>query len=116
MRIGKSKFLFGVFTFLIAVSFICISVDNADARRRRRRRPPPPVSETVGTVEQVIQNEEITIVQINNGSTLSWVATPSIQVSVGDSISLRPGNRINGQHMRRLNRTFDSIIYSDGPN
>ena len=125
MNGARSKTFLGALTLLIAMSLICFSFNDAQAGRRDRKPRPPveepapvptpvPTEETVGTIEEVIQDDDRTLVRINNGAKSTWVATPSMNVSVGETISLKPGMKLNGHHMKRLNRTFDSVVFSDG--
>lgn len=44
-----------------------------------------------------------------------WVALPAIEVAVGDQVDLSPGMEMKNFNSKALNRTFDSIIFSDGP-
>ncbi len=44
-----------------------------------------------------------------------WVAVPEMKVAVGEEVMLLPGDTMRNFHSNSLNRTFDTIIFSQGP-
>jgi hypothetical protein len=46
--------------------------------------------------------------------TKKWVAVTQLAVKVGDQMSFKPGTEMGKFESKSLNRTFDSIIFSDG--
>lgn len=47
--------------------------------------------------------------------TKKWVAVTQMAVKVGDQISFKPGMEMGRFESKALNRSFDSIIFSEGP-
>jgi len=44
-----------------------------------------------------------------------WVAVPEMKVAVGEEVMLLPGDIMKNFHSNKLNRTFETIIFSQGP-
>ncbi len=44
-----------------------------------------------------------------------WVAVPGMKIAAGEEIMLLPGDTMKNFHSNSLNRTFETIIFSQGP-
>lgn len=75
------------------------------------------VSEEVhGKVLQTMTSGGYTYVQIQkDGGEQLWAAMPVMKLTVGQTISFKVGTVMTGFQSKSLNRTFDSIIFTDGP-
>ena len=67
-----------------------------------------------GTVVEIQQNGDRTLVLIKKKKTTKWVAVPSMPVSIGDRVSFQPGVVMTDYHIKGLNRTFSSVVFSPG--
>jgi hypothetical protein len=67
-----------------------------------------------GTVVEVIPAGRYSYIQIEKEGARKWMAVPSAAVSVGQQVDVKPGMEIRNYQSKNLNRTFDSITFSDG--
>lgn len=83
--------------------------------------PPAPAApvenkEIRGKVLQTMASGGYTYVQIQKeGGEQIWAAMPVTKLAVGQSVSFKVGTVMTGFQSKSLNRTFDSIIFTDGP-
>jgi len=78
---------------------------------------PPPV-ETVpisGKVVEVAEGGGYSYFLIEKDGKKSWVATPPLKVKVGETVTFQPGMEMKDFTSKALNKTFDTIIFSEGP-
>ncbi len=68
-----------------------------------------------GTVKETMNGGGYTYMLLEFEGKKNWVAVPEMKVAVGDEVMLYPGQVMNNFHSKSLNRTFDSIIFSQGP-
>ena len=68
-----------------------------------------------GKVVETTDAGGYTYICLENGGKKTWVAVPAMKVKLGDELKLMPGAEMNGFTSKALNRTFDSIIFSGGP-
>jgi len=68
-----------------------------------------------GHVAETMNSGGYTYMLLEIGKDRIWVATPQMQVKVGDDVVLMPGNEMHNFVSKTLNRTFKSIIFSPGP-
>lgn len=69
-----------------------------------------------GKVVETVDAGGYTYVQLQKGSEKTWVAFPAAQVKVGQELSLPAGNVMTNFTSKSLNRTFEKIIFTNGPN
>lgn len=67
-----------------------------------------------GTVAEVFQAGRYSYVSVDSGSGRRWYAIPSAEVKVGQQVELQPGMEVRNYQAKSLNRTFDSIFFTDG--
>jgi hypothetical protein len=67
-----------------------------------------------GKVVETMDSAGYTYVQIENNGKRTWVAVPETKVQKGQNISFGPGSEMKNFRSNTLNRTFDSIIFSEG--
>jgi hypothetical protein len=56
-----------------------------------------------------------TYVSLEKSGKKTWVAVPQMTVTVGQEITLQPGQEMRNFTSKSLNKTFESIIFSGGP-
>jgi len=68
-----------------------------------------------GKVVETMDSGGYTYVCLEKKGKKTWVAVPEMKVSVGQQMSLQPGQEMVNFTSKSLGRTFDSIIFSGGP-
>ena len=70
----------------------------------------------VGKVVQTMNNGGYSYIYLEKANgTKIWVAVMQMPVTVGSQMSFRPGMEMRGFESKGLKRTFDTIVFSDGP-
>jgi hypothetical protein len=72
-------------------------------------------SSLTGKVVETMNSGGYTYVCLEKKGKKTWVAVPEMKVSVGQQMSLQPGQEMVNFTSKSLGRTFDSIIFSGGP-
>ena len=68
-----------------------------------------------GKVVETADAGGYTYLCLENGGKKTWVAVPTMKVKLGEELKLMPGVEMNDFPSKALNRTFDKIIFSGGP-
>lgn len=68
-----------------------------------------------GKVVETMNASGYTYVCLEQNGKKTWVAVPEMKVTVGSKMSFQPGAVMRNFTSKTLNRTFDSIVFSDGP-
>jgi hypothetical protein len=68
-----------------------------------------------GKVVETMNTGGYTYLCIEKKGKKTWAAVPEMKVTVGQKISLAPGQEMNNFTSKTLHRTFDKIIFSSGP-
>jgi hypothetical protein len=68
-----------------------------------------------GKVVETMDAGPYTYILLEKDSKKSWVAVPTMKVSVGQEVQLQQGVEMGKFTSKTLNRTFDNIIFSSGP-
>ncbi len=68
----------------------------------------------VGTVAETMNSGGYTYILLQTKTKMFWVAISETKVSVGQEVVLAPGFEMIEFQSKSLNRTFDSIIFSEG--
>ena len=68
-----------------------------------------------GKVVETMNAGGYTYVCLEKGGKKTWVAVPEMKVTVGQQITFKPGQEMKDFSSKTLNRTFASIIFSEGP-
>ena len=68
-----------------------------------------------GKVVETMDAGGYTYICLEKSGKRIWVAAPKMQVSVGQDIEFLPGMKMANFTSKALNRTFQIIIFSDGP-
>lgn len=73
----------------------------------------PAVNINKGTVTEVIQAGRYSYVNVDSGSAKTWFAIPTAEVKVGQQVEVKPGMQVTNYLAKSLNRTFETIYFSD---
>jgi len=68
----------------------------------------------VGKVAETMNSGRYTYILLQTKTKMSWVAIAETKVDVGQEVVLAPGMEMVDFHSKSLDRTFDSIIFSEG--
>jgi hypothetical protein len=68
-----------------------------------------------GKVVETMNSGGYTYVNLEKNGKKTWVAAPTMKVSVGQELKLTNGAVMTNFSSKSLNKTFDSIIFSGGP-
>ena len=68
----------------------------------------------VGKVAETMNSGGYTYILLQTKTKMSWVAIAETKVEVGQEVVLAPGMEMVDFHSKSLDRTFDSIIFSEG--
>ncbi len=67
-----------------------------------------------GKVVETMNSGGYTYVCLEKNGQKTWVAMPQTTVKVGQELSCKPGMVMPNFKSKTLNRTFDSIVFSEG--
>ena len=67
-----------------------------------------------GKVVETANAGGYTYICLENDGKKSWVAVPTMKVSVGQEVALAPGATMSNFVSKSLNRTFEKIVFSSG--
>ena len=67
-----------------------------------------------GKVVETMDSGGYTYICLESGGKKVWAAVPTMKVSVGQELTLQPGQEMSNFKSKSLNRTFDSVIFSGG--
>lgn len=67
-----------------------------------------------GKVVETMDSGGYTYVKLEKDGKSMWVAVPVTALKVGQEVAVQPGMQMNNFNSKTLNRTFDSIIFSQG--
>ena len=107
-RITKIRFtwaLFALFTLII------VPVQNVFATVAKIN---PHGDAITGTITETMNAVGYTYMNIATEQGPVWVAIPETEVKQGDKISCSPGMEMKQFHSKSLDRTFETIIFSEG--
>jgi hypothetical protein len=68
-----------------------------------------------GKVVETMDSSGYTYVCLEKNGKKTWVAVPQMKVTVGKEMSFIPGTQMGSFTSKSLNKTFDQIIFSAGP-
>ncbi len=92
------------------------SLSNEDTHASPQGVSPQTMSKDplVGTVAETMNSGGYTYILLQTKSKMFWVAIAESKVVVGDEVVLAAGMEMIEFHSKSLDRTFDSIIFSEG--
>jgi hypothetical protein len=79
--------------------------------KEQPRKDIPAIS---GKVIETMDSGGYTYVCLENGGKKTWVAVPTMKVSIGQELKLQTGAVMTNFKSTSLNRTFESVIFSAG--
>lgn len=75
----------------------------------------PAMAPLMGKIVETMNGGGYTYILLQTGGRQIWVAIREMKVSVGQNIALMPGIEMTQFTAKSIGRTFESIIFSDGP-
>ena len=72
------------------------------------------ISSLKGKVLETMNSGGYTYINIEQDGKSTWVAVPTMQVTVGQEVSVMPGFVMNNFKSKTLDRTFGTIVFSSG--
>ncbi len=100
--------IFGSYTYASQYS---LSNKEEDAKSGQQALSQEP---HVGKVAETMNSGGYTYILLQTKTKMFWVAIAETSVAVGQDVVLAPGMEMIDFHSKSLNRTFDSIIFSEG--
>ncbi len=112
--------------YLLTAGFLILAVSSAYAASEKEKSPSTSQvpaerkSETMetllsGKVVETMNSGGYTYACLEKNGKRTWVAVPQMKVAVGQQIAFQPGVEMKDFTSKTLNRTFGSIIFSNGP-
>lgn len=80
--------------------------------------PAPAASASAALTGKVVETADAggyTYLCLEKAGKKTWVAVPTMKVAVGQEVTLAPGMVMSNFVSKGLNRTFESIVFSNGP-
>lgn len=74
----------------------------------------PAVNFNKGSVTEIIQAGRYSYINVDSGGAKTWFAVPYADLKIGDKVEVQPGMPLKDYYAKSLNRTFESITFSDG--
>lgn len=68
-----------------------------------------------GKVAETMDAGGYTYINLEKNGKQTWAAVPNMKVTVGEEMGLKPGAVMTNFTSKSLKRTFESIVFSDGP-
>ena len=111
-----------IFIFAICSMFFILgcqknepkSTKKETVKTEQKSKPTKKQGYIYGTVKETMNSGGYTYILLEFDGKKSWVAVPPMDVKVGDEVMLYPGQVMKNFHSKSLNKTFDSIIFSQG--
>lgn len=75
----------------------------------------PPNLDPVGKVVETMNGGGYTYANIDSAGTKTWVAYPTLETKVGDTLSFKGCMPMGGFQSKALNRKFDNILFCNAP-
>ncbi len=72
-------------------------------------------SDLSGKVAETMNSGGYTYVLLENGGAKTWIAVPQMKVTIGQTMSFKPGAEMENFSSKTLKRTFPKIVFSEGP-
>lgn len=85
-------------------------------RQEMKAKAEAPAPTTIsGKIVETMTSAGYTYACVEKGGKKTWVAVPEMKLTVGQQASFAPGQTMTNFTSKTLNRTFESIIFSEGP-
>lgn len=109
--------------FVLCAATLAITAGCSHTTTSTAVVPPAPAVESAkapaaanlnkGKVAEVIEAGRYSYINVDSGSTKTWFAVPSAAVKVGQQVEVKPGMEVKNFLAKTLNRTFETIYFSD---
>ncbi len=116
----KTKFtLFFVFFCVSLVLAGCQGSEQKASKKPQEKakasHPAQKPGYIYGKVKETMNGGGYTYILLDFEGKSTWVAVPPMDVKVGDEVMLYPGQVMKNFHSKSLNKTFETIVFSQGP-
>ena len=99
---------------LIGVGGCKAAKQEAPAPAPQSQAQPQVANALSGKVVETMNSGGYTYVCLEKGGQKTWIAMPQTKVTVGQEVACKPGMVMPNFTSKTLNRTFDSIVFSEG--
>lgn len=118
----KIAVITSLFSLFVTIAFVNLtyaseySLSNEDTYKSPQSVSPQAMSKDplVGSVAETMNSAGYTYILLQRKTDMVWVAIPESKVSVGEDVVLAAGFEMIEYKSPTLNRTFDSILFSEG--
>ena len=118
----KSVTILSLILLFVTIAFVNLtyasqySLSNEETHSSPQAVSPQAMSKDplVGTVAETMNSGGYTYILLQTKAKMFWVAIAESTVSVGEEVVLASGMEMIEFHSKSLDRTFDSIIFSEG--
>ncbi len=119
----RSSAILSLILLLIVTAFVDFanasseySLSNEDTHNSPQAASPQAMSKDplVGTVAETMNSGGYTYILLQTKAKMFWVAIAESTVTVGEEVVLASGMEMIEFHSKSLDRTFDTIIFSEG--
>ena len=108
----RLPFLVMILSFMVSVMVsVCANSLHAYEGMKTKNNS----SSLSGRVVETMDSGRYTYALIEKEGKRTWVAVPKMEIVVGQDISFKKGIEMVNFESKTLNRTFDKIIFSEGP-
>ncbi len=107
--------LLSIFTVTISMNIVHSNPQNAPAGGGHGGGGAMAETPIMGKILETMDGGGYTYLLLQIGPRQVWVAIRQMKVTVGENIALMPGIEMYEFTAKSINRTFDIIIFSDGP-
>ena len=122
IKMKKSAAVLSLMLLLVTTVFVNLtyaseySLSNDDTHSSPQAVSPQAMSKDplVGTIAETMNSGGYTYILLQTKSKMFWVAIAESKVAVGEDVVLASGMEMIEFHSKSLDRTFDSIIFSEG--
>lgn len=110
-------FVFSVFLTMAVSQALAFPGATAGQPAGAPAGAPATAAQAVAAKGKIVETMDVgsyTYVCVENEGQKQWAAIPTTVVKVGETVELKPGMVMRNFASKSLNRTFDTIIFSQG--
>lgn len=93
-----------IFVFLLLL-FLC----NLPSFGQSNLQPNPTIHKVV--LREVLQTTKYTYLKVSEDTTLHWLAVPTVEFTIGDTLYYQGGLLMPDFKSKELNKTFDNVLF-----
>ncbi len=109
-------FLFAICCLILGASSVFASAEKEKSAATPMALSAEEEGQTIsGKVVETMNSGGYSYICVEKKGKKTWVAVPETKVAVGQEMAFRPGMEMKNFSSKTLNRTFERIIFSEGP-